>query len=165
MQLQRRVAARIEQLSTAPHGAGTKQLAGIDSSFRARVGGYRILYEVEPGMLFIASIRLHYPTTPALLRQPVLDVDSIEWRNVEYRFQPPLRVKRSRKYGHVVLENSDLSLYAYGESDEDAMKALAREFAAVWNVIAEQDNAKLETMARGLKRQLRKAVSSIWRKV
>ncbi|MBK7927064.1 MAG: type II toxin-antitoxin system RelE/ParE family toxin [Bryobacterales bacterium] len=56
MQLQRRVAARIEQLSTAPHSTGTKKLTGSDASFRARVGDYRILYEVEPGVLFIASI-------------------------------------------------------------------------------------------------------------
>lgn len=112
-----------------------------------------------------ANIRLHHPATKKVLRQPVLNVDAIEWRNIEYRFYPPLRMKRSRKHGHVVLENSDLSLYAYGESDEDAIKALARDFAAVWNGIAEEDDAKLETMARGLKRQLRKAVSSIWRKV
>ncbi len=112
-----------------------------------------------------ASIRLHHPTSPALLRQPVLNVDAIEWRNIEYRFYPPLRMKRSRKHGHVVLENSDLSLYAYGESDEDAMKALARDFAAVWNCIAQEEDAMLETPARRLKRQLRKAVASVWRKV
>jgi len=112
-----------------------------------------------------ADIRLQHPATEKQLRQPVVEVDSIEWRNVEYRFQPPLCLKRSKMHGHVVFENQDLSLYAFGKSDEDALKALARDFAAVWGGIAEEEDYKLETMARSLKKRLRKAVVSIWRKV
>ena len=54
--VQKRVAARIEQLSIAPYGTGKKKLAGSESSLRVRVGDYRILYEVEPGVLLIAHV-------------------------------------------------------------------------------------------------------------
>ncbi|MCC6294899.1 MAG: hypothetical protein IT164_19770 [Bryobacterales bacterium] len=111
------------------------------------------------------NVRLHHASPPRLLSRPVLEVDAIQWRNVEFRFQPPLRLHRTRSYGHVVLENSELTLYAYGKSNMEALEALARDFAAVWNCIAQEEDAMLEASARRLKRQLRKAVASVWRKV
>lgn len=53
-----RVVAKIEALCTNPYPGGTKKLSGRENMFRARVGDYRILYQVEKErrVLFIARI-------------------------------------------------------------------------------------------------------------
>jgi len=112
-----------------------------------------------------ATVRLHNPVTPALLSRGVLEVASIEQGDMEYRFNPPLRLKRSRSEGYFVFENAGFSLYSYGKTERAALDAVGRDFMALWNCIAEEDDAKLESMARDLKRKLRKAVTGIWQKV
>jgi len=56
--VQIRIAAKIEALRTNPYPGGTKKLSGQESMYRARIGDYRILYQVEKErrVLFIARI-------------------------------------------------------------------------------------------------------------
>lgn len=110
------------------------------------------------------SVRVHNPVTPALLSRGVLEVDSIEWKGTEYRFRPPLRLKRSREHGHIVFENAGLELFAYGKSGKEALDALARDFVSLWSIIVEAEDSKLHPSARLTKKRLLKAVSDIWQK-
>ena len=112
-----------------------------------------------------ATVRLHNPVTPALLSRGVLEVASIERAGVEYRFDPPLRLKRTREHGHIVFENTGLSLFAYGKSDKEALDALSRDFFAAWHGIVEEEDKKLHPSARTLKKRMLKAVSGVWEKV
>ena len=45
----RRVSNRIDRLLIDPRGPGTKQLRGRPIQFSARVGNYRIIYEIDSG--------------------------------------------------------------------------------------------------------------------
>ena len=111
-----------------------------------------------------ASAPPYTPVTSSGVSLGVLEVDSLKWRAVEWRFHAPLRLTRTREYGHIVFENADLTLYAYGTSEKAARKALARDFSALWHIIAEADDSELETMACGLKKRLREFVSEVRRK-
>ena len=45
--LQRRIASRIDALSTDPYPAGVRKLQGEPDLFRIRVGDYRVIYRVD----------------------------------------------------------------------------------------------------------------------
>lgn len=45
--MQRRVAEKLVQLEANPRMPGSVKLAGTQATYRARVGDYRIVYEVE----------------------------------------------------------------------------------------------------------------------
>jgi mRNA interferase RelE/StbE len=53
---QKSISAEIERLKDEPRALGTKQLAGHPHIRRARVGNYRILYEVREPRIIIARI-------------------------------------------------------------------------------------------------------------
>ena len=56
--LQRRIVARIEALAVDPFPSGIKKLQGADNLYRLRVGDYRVLYEVDAGVLLVLVVRV-----------------------------------------------------------------------------------------------------------
>jgi mRNA interferase RelE/StbE len=48
-----RIDQKINYLRLSPRGTDTKKLAGHVNSYRTRVGGYRIVYEIEDGKLLV----------------------------------------------------------------------------------------------------------------
>ena len=55
--VQLRVARQIERLAVDPRGDAAK-LRGDDAIWRARVGDYRILYELEDDRLLVVVVRI-----------------------------------------------------------------------------------------------------------
>jgi len=55
--VQLRVARQIERLAVDPRGDAAK-LRGADAIWRARVGDYRILYELEDDRLLVVVVRI-----------------------------------------------------------------------------------------------------------
>lgn len=49
----RRVQAAIELLAQEPRPSGSKKLVGGDGEWRVRTGDYRIVYEINDGILLI----------------------------------------------------------------------------------------------------------------
>ncbi|MEI2712078.1 MAG: type II toxin-antitoxin system RelE/ParE family toxin [Nocardioides sp.] len=49
----RRVQAAIELLAEEPRPTGAKKLVGGDGEWRVRTGGYRIVYEINDGVLIV----------------------------------------------------------------------------------------------------------------
>lgn len=56
--MKRRVARRIDQLAEEPRGAGSFKLRGADDVWRARVGDYRIVYQIEDGRLLVLVVKI-----------------------------------------------------------------------------------------------------------
>ena len=56
--IRRRIARRIDRLAADPRGGGAVKLRGADDVWRARVGDYRIVYQVEDERLVILVIRI-----------------------------------------------------------------------------------------------------------
>lgn len=55
-QLADRMATRIEELTENPRPRGAEKFIGRKGVFRIRVGDYRILYSLKPGILLIVDI-------------------------------------------------------------------------------------------------------------
>jgi mRNA interferase RelE/StbE len=51
--VQKRIGAKIEALRDDPFPAGSKKLSGLPDTWRVRVGDYRIVYQVQRGILLI----------------------------------------------------------------------------------------------------------------
>lgn len=51
-----RLATRIETLAENPRPRGAEKFLGRQGVFRIRVGDYRILYSLKPGILLIVNI-------------------------------------------------------------------------------------------------------------
>lgn len=52
----RRVQAAIELIAEEPRPKGAKRLAGGDAKWRVRTGDYRIVYEIEDGVLLVLVV-------------------------------------------------------------------------------------------------------------
>jgi len=55
---QRRIAKRIDSLSTTPRPAGCRKLAGPDAFYRIRIGDLRVIYSIEDRKLLVLVIRV-----------------------------------------------------------------------------------------------------------
>ncbi len=55
---QRRIVRRIEALADDPRPDGARKLAGSDSTYRIRVGAYRIIYDVLDRKLLILVVKV-----------------------------------------------------------------------------------------------------------
>ncbi len=55
---QRRIVRRIEALADDPRPDGARKLAGSDSTYRIRVGAYRIIYDVLGRKLLILVVKV-----------------------------------------------------------------------------------------------------------
>ena len=58
-----RIAAAIDALADDPRPAGIKAIVGERSSFRMRVGDYRVLYEVEDDQLVVLVVKIGHRST------------------------------------------------------------------------------------------------------
>lgn len=56
--LQKRIAAKIDELGGNPRPAGVEKLSGKQDYYRLRVGNYRIIYEVKENVLLVLVIRI-----------------------------------------------------------------------------------------------------------
>lgn len=54
----RRIQGAIELLATEPRPAGATTLVGGDGEWRVRTGDYRIIYEIDDGVLLILVLAL-----------------------------------------------------------------------------------------------------------
>lgn len=52
------ILSKIESLANDPYQSGIKKLKGYDFVYRARVGNYRILYEIDGGRLVIIVVAI-----------------------------------------------------------------------------------------------------------
>lgn len=57
----KRILKRIEALADDPRGAGCSKLSG-QNFYRVRVGVYRVVYEIDDGVLVVQVIRLAHRT-------------------------------------------------------------------------------------------------------
>lgn len=53
---QRRVQAAIELLATEPRPSGAKKLVGGDGEWRVRTGDYRVVYQIDDGVLLVLVV-------------------------------------------------------------------------------------------------------------
>ncbi|HZV35212.1 MAG TPA: type II toxin-antitoxin system RelE/ParE family toxin [Verrucomicrobiae bacterium] len=52
-----RILSAVEILANNPYPHGSEKLAGSEHAYRIRVGDYRIIYEVVPGLIEIQRVR------------------------------------------------------------------------------------------------------------
>lgn len=57
----KRILKRIEALADDPRGAGCSKLSG-QNFYRVRVGVYRVVYEIDDGVLVVQVIRVAHRT-------------------------------------------------------------------------------------------------------
>ena len=55
-----RIVAAIQGLGKNPYPQGVRKLAGLEHTYRVRVGDYRILYNIYEDRLVIEIIRVHH---------------------------------------------------------------------------------------------------------
>lgn len=56
--LQKRIAAKIDELADNPRPPGVEKLSGEHDYYRLRAGDYRIIYEVKEDVLLVLIIRI-----------------------------------------------------------------------------------------------------------
>lgn len=57
-EVKRRLKPKIDALANDPRPPGVEKLAGSETSYRIRVGDYRILYRIEDKALLISIVRI-----------------------------------------------------------------------------------------------------------
>ena len=55
-----KIVALIETLATEPRPSGCKKLAGSEHTYRLRMGDYRVVYEIEDGILRVLIVRVRH---------------------------------------------------------------------------------------------------------
>ena len=53
-----RILRAVEALADEPRPSGAKKLTGSERTYRIRTGGYRVVYEVEDGILVVLVVRI-----------------------------------------------------------------------------------------------------------
>jgi mRNA interferase RelE/StbE len=56
--VQRRIVKKLEALAVNPRPNGVKQLEGENSTYRVRVGEYRIIYQIQDAILVVLVIHI-----------------------------------------------------------------------------------------------------------
>lgn len=57
-QARERLKVAIENLAVEPRPKGCKRLSGGDGEYRIRVGDYRVVYDIDDGILLILVLRI-----------------------------------------------------------------------------------------------------------
>ena len=52
------IVAKIESLASIPYQTGVRKLTDLEEVYRARVGNYRILYQIDDGKLLILIVAI-----------------------------------------------------------------------------------------------------------
>ncbi|MEH2170320.1 MAG: type II toxin-antitoxin system RelE/ParE family toxin [Nostoc sp.] len=58
LDVQQRIQTKINDLAIEPRPNGVKKLQGDDTSYRVRVGDYRVVYEVDDDVLIVTVIKV-----------------------------------------------------------------------------------------------------------
>ena len=53
-----RITAKIDGLATDPHPPGSKKLQGQANRWRIRVGDYRVIYDIDAGVLVLTVVKV-----------------------------------------------------------------------------------------------------------
>jgi mRNA interferase RelE/StbE len=56
--VQRRIVRKLEALAVPPRPNGVKKLDGENSTYRVRVGDYRIIYQIQDAILVVLVIHI-----------------------------------------------------------------------------------------------------------
>lgn len=60
LDIQKRVAVKIDELSIEPRPNKAKKLQGNENLYRIRVGDYRIVYEIKDNILLVTVIKVRH---------------------------------------------------------------------------------------------------------
>lgn len=77
-----------------------------------------------------------------------------------FRLRTPLVAQRNQHHGVWSYESPELSIFAVGKSQSDALYSFVEDFAALWNGIAQADDSALTGDAIDMKRTLLNLVES-----
>ena len=55
-----KIVSAVDSLSTNPYPEGFRKLAGAESSYRIRIGDYRVLYNIVKNRLIVEIIRVRH---------------------------------------------------------------------------------------------------------
>lgn len=58
--LQQKVVAQLEELAFEPRPDGVKKLEGSDNLYRVRLEKYRIIYEIQDGLLLVTVVKVKH---------------------------------------------------------------------------------------------------------
>ena len=56
--IQERIIRRLEALGKDPRPPGGEKLEGVESTYRVRLGGYRIVYEIQDKILVVLVLKV-----------------------------------------------------------------------------------------------------------
>ena len=54
----RRILEAVEALAGDPRPSGCKKLVGAENSYRIRVGDFRVIYEIQDGLLLVLVVKV-----------------------------------------------------------------------------------------------------------
>jgi mRNA interferase RelE/StbE len=58
--VQKQVVEKLEELAFKPRPDGVQKLAGSDDLYRVRLGKYRIIYEIQDGLLLVTVVKVKH---------------------------------------------------------------------------------------------------------
>jgi mRNA interferase RelE/StbE len=58
--IQKKVVEKLEELALEPRPDGVKKLEGSDDLYRVRLGKYRIIYEIQDGLLLVTVVKVKH---------------------------------------------------------------------------------------------------------
>lgn len=95
-----------------------------------------------------------------------VDLIPLRWTRVVYgdrifRLTTPIHVNVDFRDGLWIHECEPLGILAYGESRGKSLNAFRMDFAACWDLVAEEDDANLTVDARELKQKFRELVQEV----
>jgi mRNA interferase RelE/StbE len=60
LDVQQKVVAKLEELAIEPRPDGVTKLEGSDNLYRVRLGKYRIIYEIQDGLLLVTVVKVKH---------------------------------------------------------------------------------------------------------
>lgn len=78
-----------------------------------------------------------------------------------FRLNEPLYVQRYAENGYIYLESRQLSIIAYGRSEQEAASSFYEDFSMMWNSVAECDDESLTREAAKVKAEFRRVVNAV----
>jgi hypothetical protein len=91
-------------------------------------------------------------------------LDTIAVSDLTFHLKRQIQVAVSRKESSWVCEAKDFSIFAFGESEEEAMRSFREDFATMWEVIGQSPDDSLTDGAIRVKRALLSIVESVERR-
>jgi hypothetical protein len=95
------------------------------------------------------------------MQQDIAVVPEVREGGRIFRLNEPIYLTRSAENGYIYLRNRTLSILSYGCSPHDAVQAFQEDFGALWDFIAQADDATLTPDAIEVKNRLRAIVNAV----